>query len=137
MLNSNFTNTTPHKAVILSAAKDLLLRFDAGRTKSRSFAALRMTAYCCVRVVLALAWVMPAAFAQTPRKLTLREAAQLTLQNNRAIQLAAIAVDRAAAEQDEAKSIFRPQVMLGSGLAYSKGFPLSIEGSTPSIFQVN
>jgi outer membrane protein len=75
--------------------------------------------------------------AQSVRKLSLREAAQLTLQNSRAIELAGIGVERAAAEQDEARSIFRPQVLLGSGLAYSKGFPLSIEGSAPSIFQVS
>lgn len=75
--------------------------------------------------------------AQAPRRLTLREAAHLTLQNSRAIQLAGIGVERAEAEHAQAKSIFRPQVLLGSGLAYSKGFPLSIEGSAPSIFQVN
>lgn len=78
-----------------------------------------------------------AATAQSPRRLALREAAQLALQNSRAIQLASIGADRAAAEHAQAQSIFRPQLLLGSGLAYSKGFPLSIEGSAPSIFQVN
>jgi outer membrane protein TolC len=34
-----------------------------------------------------------------------------------------------------AKSPFTPRVGMGSGLAYSNGFPLSIEGSAPAIFQ--
>jgi outer membrane protein TolC len=131
------TNST---SVILSAAKDLLFIRHLSNPGRRSFAALRMTtlcAYCLAFTLAALIVKPPALSAQTPRKMTLREAAQLTLQNSRAIQLATIAVDRAAAEQEVAKSIFRPQVLLGSGLAYSKGFPLSIEGSAPSIFQVS
>ncbi|MBI3934101.1 MAG: TolC family protein [Acidobacteria bacterium] len=75
--------------------------------------------------------------AGTARRLTLREAVDLALRNNRNIQVAQAGVDRAAAEHEEARSIFRPQVLLGSGLAYTAGFPLSIEGSAPSIFQVN
>jgi outer membrane protein TolC len=129
--------------VILSAAKDLPLFPRFKFVKSKSFSALRMTMAGLIGetsvLVLTLATLaaLPAAQAQNARKLTLREAAQLTLANSRAIQLASIRVERAAAEHAQAKSIFRPQVLLGSGLAYSKGFPLSIEGSAPSIFQVN
>jgi len=36
----------------------------------------------------------------------------------------------------ESRSLNRPQVYAGTGLAYNNGFPLSIEGSAPSIFQV-
>jgi outer membrane protein TolC len=36
----------------------------------------------------------------------------------------------------EAKSMYTPQITLGSGLGYSYGVPLSIEGSAPSIFNV-
>ena len=74
--------------------------------------------------------------AAAGRRLTLRQAIDLALHNNRNIQLAQAGVDRAAAEHEVARSIFRPQVLLGSGLAYTAGFPLSIEGSAPSIFQV-
>ncbi len=73
----------------------------------------------------------------TPQKITLKEAAALVLKNNRTVQMAEIGVARSTAEYAQARSIFRPQVLLGSGLAYSKGFPLSIEGAAPSIFQVN
>lgn len=34
-----------------------------------------------------------------------------------------------------AKDPFSPKVVIGSGLAYTYGFPMSIEGSAPSIFQ--
>jgi outer membrane protein TolC len=71
------------------------------------------------------------------RRITLREAIELALSNNRNIQIAQAGADRAAAEHAESRSIFRPQLFLGSGLAATKGFPLSIEGSAPSIFQIS
>lgn len=71
------------------------------------------------------------------RSVTLHEAVDLALHNNRNILLAEANSARAAAEHDQAQAQFRPQVLFGSGLAYTKGFPLSIEGSAPSIFQVN
>ncbi len=70
------------------------------------------------------------------RRLALREAVELALRNNRNVRLAETTVARAAAEHEQARAIFRPQVLLGSGLAYTQGFPLSIEGSAPSIFQI-
>lgn len=79
----------------------------------------------------------PTPFTGSARPLTLREAIDLALRNNRNIQMAQAGVDRAAAEHEEAHAIFRPQVFFGSGLAATKGFPLSIEGSAPSIFQVS
>ena len=71
------------------------------------------------------------------RHLTLSEAVALALENNRNIQLAGAAVSRAAAEQKELGSLFRPQILAGTGLAATRGFPLSIEGSAPSIFQLS
>ncbi|MBI2816844.1 MAG: TolC family protein [Acidobacteria bacterium] len=71
------------------------------------------------------------------RRLTLNEAVALALKNNRDVLLAQSEVARAAAAHKEAKAPFRPAIFLGSGLAATKGFPLSIEGSAPSIFQVS
>jgi len=70
------------------------------------------------------------------RQLTLPEAVAMALRNNRDVLLAQTAVAQADAEFREARSVFRPQVVLGSGLAATAGFPLSIEGSAPSIFTV-
>ena len=72
----------------------------------------------------------------TSRRLTLREATELAVRNNRNILRAQALAELAAAEHEQARAIFRPQILLGSGLAYTRGFPLSIEGSAPSIFQV-
>jgi outer membrane protein len=71
------------------------------------------------------------------RRLTMSEAVALAMKNNREVLLAQTDVSRAAAAHKEANSPFRPQIFLGSGLAYTKGFPMSIEGSAPSIFQVS
>jgi outer membrane protein TolC len=76
-------------------------------------------------------------FAQqaSPRRLTLSEAVSLALQNNPEVRLAEVSVARAEAERREIGTQFRPQIFAGTGLAATYGFPLSIEGSAPSIFQ--
>ena len=37
----------------------------------------------------------------------------------------------------EARDPFTPRIVVGSGLAYTSGFPMSIEGSAPSVLNVN
>jgi outer membrane protein len=122
-------------AVFTPSLADVLL--------GKSAAGVRRTAICGLAyagmLFAATAYAQQAAPA-TPtgaRRLSLREATDLALRNNRNIQLAQAGVDRATAEHQEAGAVFWPQVLLGSGLAYTKGFPLSIEGSAPSVFQVN
>lgn len=44
---------------------------------------------------------------------------------------------RARNSYQEARNLFLPQMVLGSGLAATYGFPLSIEGSAPSIISLN
>ncbi len=53
--------------------------------------------------------------------------------------MAAANADQARAQNayQEARNLFLPQMVLGSGLAATYGFPLSIEGSAPSIISVN
>lgn len=48
-------------------------------------------------------------------------------------------LDEQKAEQSVrlARSPFVPRVVVGSGLAYSSGLPMSIEGATPSLFQAS
>ena len=90
--------------------------------------------------VLALPKILPAqnnGATQAVRKLSLTEAVTLALKNGRDVLLAQTDVDRAAAAHREAQSPFRPELYLGSGLAYTYGYPLSIEGSAPSIFQIS
>jgi len=67
--------------------------------------------------------------------LTLQQAVHLALQQNPDVLLARLDEAKARHAVREARAPFFPQLAAGSGLAYSSGFPLSIEGAAPSIFQ--
>jgi outer membrane protein TolC len=69
------------------------------------------------------------------RTLTLREAVALALKQSPDVALARLNERKAAEAVRIARDPFTPKVGVGSGLAYSNGFPLSIEGSAPSIIQ--
>ncbi|MGA2326120.1 MAG: TolC family protein [Bryobacteraceae bacterium] len=69
------------------------------------------------------------------RTLTLREAIDLALNQNPDILLARLDQQKAEDAVRLARDPFIPKVVVGSGLAYSNGFPMSIEGATPSIMQ--
>jgi outer membrane protein TolC len=69
--------------------------------------------------------------------LSLREAVERALKESPDVVLARLEADRAAQAARLAHSVFVPRVVVGSGLAYSSGLPMSIEGATPSIFQAN
>jgi outer membrane protein len=70
------------------------------------------------------------------RALTIQEAVQMTLSRSPEILLAEAQAVRAHEAERESRALNRPQVTVGTGLAYNNGFPLSIEGAAPSIFQV-
>jgi outer membrane protein TolC len=71
------------------------------------------------------------------QKLTLQRAVELGSQNAAAAGMGNADVQRAEAGYREARNAYVPQLVVGSGLAKSVGFPMSIEGSAPSVFQVN
>jgi outer membrane protein TolC len=75
-----------------------------------------------------------AAFAET-RTLTLKEAVDLALKQSPDLLLARLDEQRAEQAVRIARDPFTPKVVAGSGLAYTTGFPMSIEGSSPSIIQ--
>src|SRR4051812_24575072 len=91
------------------------------------------------------AFVRPVFFALTfllvvvsasAQQVTFQRAMELTLQRASASPAAADQQHAQAAYQ-EARSMFLPQLVVGSGLGKSFGYPMSIEGAAPSIFQVN
>jgi outer membrane protein TolC len=84
--------------------------------------------YC----VFLLAFAMSAMAEPLP----FRRAMELVVQHGTASAAAAEQV-RAHAAYQEARSMFLPQMVVGSGLAKTYGFPLSIEGSAPSVLSVN
>ena len=77
-----------------------------------------------------------AAPAQEARSLTLAQAVELALRQHPEVALARLEEQKARDGVAEARAPFVPRLSAGSGLAYSSGFPLSIEGSAPSIVQV-
>jgi outer membrane protein len=75
-----------------------------------------------------------ALFGET-RNLSLKDAIEISLRENPDLMLARIDEQKANLAIRVANDPFRPKVFEGSGLAYSNGFPMSIEGSAPSIVQ--
>jgi outer membrane protein TolC len=69
--------------------------------------------------------------------LSFRAAIELAIKNSATSRVAAADLQRARAGVSQAKDFYVPQLVFGSGLGFSYGFPLSLEGSAPSIFNVN
>lgn len=85
-----------------------------------------------MRTCLMLIALPLAAEVQT---LTMRAAVDLALKQNPDVLIARLDEQRAALQVRVARDPFVPKVFVGSGLAYSSGFPMSIEGAAPSIVQ--
>ncbi|MBL8176909.1 MAG: TolC family protein [Bryobacterales bacterium] len=83
--------------------------------------------FCMLPAVVAL--------GQT-RTVSLKEAVEQALRLNPEIVLAKLEEQKAREQIRIARDPFVPKVFAGSGVAYSYGFPMSIEGSAPSIVQV-
>src|SRR4030095_14830207 len=89
-----------------------------------------------VPVVLLLISLSPLSYAEELR-LTLVETLRRASQNNHEVLLAQVGSQTAAARAGLEKAAFYPHFSVGSGAAKTWGFPLSIEGAAPSIFEVN
>ncbi len=70
------------------------------------------------------------------RILTIQEAVQMALARSPEVLMAEAQASRASEAWRETRSLRWPQVSTGTGLAYNNGYPLSIEGAAPSIFQI-
>lgn len=66
--------------------------------------------------------------------ITLRHAVELALKHGTGAGIAAADEQRASAGYRELRNSFIPQVTTGAGLGWSYGFPLSLEGAAPSLF---
>src|SRR5215472_12364278 len=69
--------------------------------------------------------------------MTLRQAVETALKQNPDLALARLDEEKARQAVRVARDPFVPRVVIGSGLAYSNGFPMSIEGAAPSVVQAN
>ncbi len=86
-----------------------------------------------ILLLLAVTTVLGARAEQIP----FRRAVELAVSHSGTMASAAADQMRAYQSYREAKNLYLPQVVVGSGLGASYGFPLSIEGAAPSIFNVN
>lgn len=82
-------------------------------------------------------FAIPAKITAQDTPLPFRTAIELALRNSATSGLARADAQRARASYLQARDLFLPQLTLGSGLAFSYGFPLSLEGSAPSIVDLN
>ena len=105
--------------------------FSVARTKSLA-ATLRRTA---LQATLLL--VIPATLfgADDPpaNPLRFRTAIELALQHSGVMGIAAANQLHSRKAYEEVKNHYLPQLTAGSGLGYSYGFPLTLEGSAPSV----
>src|SRR6202011_2156688 len=69
------------------------------------------------------------------RSMTLRQAVQTAIQQNPDLALSRLDEEKARQAVRSARDPFFPRVVVGSGLAYSNGFPMSVDGSAPSVVQ--
>lgn len=83
-------------------------------------------------VVMAAIFAMLAPSAQA-EPLPLERAIRLALAHSTTTAIADADVQRTIASYRELRNNFIPQLVVGSGLGWSYGFPLTIEGSAPSL----
>lgn len=97
------------------------------------------------RVIVVAAWIvaLPAVFfaqdssATQSKPLAFRTAIDLALKNSATTGLSQADLHRAEATVTQSRDAFKPQTVFGAGIGASYGFPLSLEGAAPSIFNVN
>jgi outer membrane protein len=88
---------------------------------------------CALLAIPGLAKAADAPAAPIP----FRNAIELALQNSGVMGIAAINQWRARLAYEEMRANYIPQITIGSGLGYSYGFPLTLEGSAPSVVNFN
>src|SRR5258708_3159421 len=85
--------------------------------------------------VIALVFLLlPAAVLAEP--ITLRQTVELALKHAPGAAMAADDVQHAAAAYRELHNSYIPHRTVGAGLGWSYGYPLSLEGPAPSLFNV-
>jgi len=94
-----------------------------------------------VRLLFTAFWVVLAmaggAHPCAAEPLPFQRAVQLALAHSPAMQMATAEQVKAQQAYFESRNAYLPQLTFGSGIAKTYGFPLSIEGSAPAVFQVS
>src|SRR5579864_428834 len=69
-------------------------------------------------------------------QIPLKRVVQLALAHATGAAIAAADEQKAEASYHELRNSYIPQLATGAGLGYSHGFPLGLEGSAPSLFNL-
>jgi outer membrane protein TolC len=79
--------------------------------------------------------LLPSSLLAEP--VSLKRVVELALTHATGTAIAAADEEHAAASYRELHNNYVPQLSTGAGLGYSYGFPLALEGSAPSLFNIN
>jgi outer membrane protein TolC len=85
--------------------------------------------------LLLFLFLLPASLAAEP--IPLKRVVELALAHGTGAAVADADQKRFMAQYLEVRNQYIPQLIAGAGLGWSDGFPLSLEGSAPSLFNVN
>jgi outer membrane protein TolC len=97
-----------------------------------------MKTWCRSALILILSlrvFAFPAGLSAEP--VPLKRIVELALSHATGGAIAAAEEQRIAAAYHDLRNNYIPQVMTGAGLGWSYGFPLGLEGSAPSLFNIN
>ena len=86
------------------------------------------------KLLLTVFLFLPVSMLAEP--LTMRHAVELALQHANGIAMSAADEQHASASYRELRNSYIPQLNAGAGIGWSDGFPLSLEGAAPSLFNV-
>ncbi len=89
---------------------------------------------CIPAFLLALLVFLPASLKA--EAITLRQAVELALQHATSLGIASADQQHFSASYRELRNSYIPQLNAGAGIGWSDGFPLSLEGAAPSLFNV-
>ncbi len=90
---------------------------------------------CGYALLLALLVFLPASLLRA-EPTTLRQAVELALQHATTLGIASADQQHFSASYRELRNSYIPQLNAGAGIGWSDGFPLSLEGAAPSLFNV-
>lgn len=88
-----------------------------------------------MRLLALLLLLGGAVAAAAPRTMTLKEAVDLALRQNPSLVMARLDAQKAGLEVQATREGLLPRFVAGSGMAYTYGMPMSVEGSAPTVVQ--